>query len=68
MARQGKIYSKVRAVDMSSNDGDAGSRLPVLRDCESEQGTLVPKGAGGGRHSEVGQPCLMGRPKAHLVK
>lgn len=46
MARQGKIYSKVRAVDMSSNDGDSGSRLPVFRDCESEQGTLVPKEQG----------------------
>lgn len=68
MARQGKIYSKVRAVDMSSNDGDAGSRLPILRDCEGEQGTLVPKGAAGGRLSEMGQSCLMGRSRAHLVK
>jgi hypothetical protein len=38
------LYPEVRAVDMSANNGDACSRLPVLRDCEGEQGTLVPKG------------------------
>jgi hypothetical protein len=30
-----------------------------LRDCEGEQGTLVPKGEAGGRLSEMGRPCLM---------
>jgi hypothetical protein len=38
------LYSEIRAVDMSANNGDAGPRLPVLRDCEGEQGTLVPNG------------------------
>ena len=32
---------------MSANNGEAGPRLPVLRDCEGEQGTLVPNGGGG---------------------
>jgi len=43
MAKQGKIYSKVGAVDMSSNDGDASSTLPVFRECEGDQGTLIPR-------------------------
>jgi hypothetical protein len=38
------LYSEVRTVDMSANDGDASPRPPVLRDCKSEQGTLVPEG------------------------
>ena len=29
---------------MSGDNGDAGPRLPVLRDREGEQGTLVPNG------------------------
>jgi hypothetical protein len=37
------LYPEVRAVDVSANNGDASPRLPVLRDCEGEQGTLVPK-------------------------
>ena len=41
------LYSEVGTVDMSANDGDASSRPPVLRDCESEQGTLVPEGRRG---------------------
>jgi hypothetical protein len=36
-------YSEIRAVDVSANNGDTGPRLPVLRDCESKQGTLVPR-------------------------
>jgi hypothetical protein len=40
-------YSQVRTVDMSANDGDTSPRPPVLRDCESEQGTLVPEGKRG---------------------
>ncbi len=39
-----RSYSKVRTVNMSADDGDAGPRSPVLRDRESEQGTLVPEG------------------------
>jgi len=35
--------SEVRAVDVSTNDGDAGPRLPALRDCKGEQGALVPR-------------------------
>jgi hypothetical protein len=38
------LYAEVRAVDVSADDGDAGPSLPVLRDCEGKQGTLVPNG------------------------
>jgi hypothetical protein len=38
------LYSEVRAVDVSADDGDAGPSLPVLRDCKGKQGTLVPNG------------------------
>ncbi len=35
------------AVNVSANNGDTGSRSPVFRDCEGEQGTLVPRGKEG---------------------
>jgi hypothetical protein len=38
------LYSEIGAVDVSANNGDAVPRLPFSRDCEREQGTLVPKG------------------------
>lgn len=38
------LYSEVRAVDVSADNGNASPRLPVLRDCEGKQGTLVPNG------------------------
>jgi len=44
---KGSSYSEIRTVDMGGNDGDASPRPPVLRDCESEQGTLVPEGRRG---------------------
>jgi hypothetical protein len=38
------LYPEVRAVDVSANNGDASPRMPLLRDCEREQRTLIPKG------------------------
>ena len=56
--KQGKTYSEVRAVDVSGNDGDAGPRLPALRDCKGEQGALVPKREDGKGISLFSDKCL----------
>ena len=45
MDRRRKIYSEVGAVDVSGDDGEASPTFPVSRDCEGEQGTLVPEKA-----------------------
>jgi len=46
MDRRRKIYSEIRAVDVSGDDGEASSTFPVMRDCEGEQRTLIPERAG----------------------
>ena len=38
------LYSEVRTVDMSANNGDTSPSLPLFRDRKSDQGTLVPGG------------------------
>ncbi len=40
------LYSEVRAVDVSADNGDTSPRPPVFRDSKGNQGTLVSKGRG----------------------
>jgi len=58
-----RLYSEVRTVDMSANKGDASPRPPVLRDCESEQGTLVPE-----RRRDIVKPSYRARQQSNLPR
>jgi hypothetical protein len=37
------MYSEVRTVDVGANYRDTGPRMPLFRDSEGEQGTLISK-------------------------